>query len=678
MHGTTPNRLEHSPVVKLCSSSAVGSANPVYPCKLSCIDLEKPNNGKQQLTPMSKSALLISQALILAWLASASLCAGEALATKVSAPPLPHESDLKQNAAAQQVEPTASRFYQSNDFRDLAKQKEDAQAKAAKQAESDRKQSIAELKLKANQQLTQALAANNRAVQLGKLGHWLEAIAEHEKAVQLDPSNKQYRINLSAAQVTLADVQLTAGDAAGCAQLCRQALTVAPDNGLAGRKLVAALTKMGLDPNSATVRLDLADQLVKANDLSAAAIEYQAAIQLEDSERTYTKMGDFAYRLGQISVANSWYKQALVKNANYGLAHRQLGLIAYQQGDLTNAAAELRKAVIADPKDATAADALVGLWRKQVAANSQIAENHLGLACALQLSGDLLAADSEYGQVESLSPGNPQLIAGRASLKQARQHVLAEKHISAAEILYGQNLRKEALTQISQAVMLEPRNAHYQFLLGECLEANGDYPGANQAYLTCVLIDPENNKEAAARMKQMQINGLSQLSINQTSTSMAGQSINPINQPNNQTLETNLSTKKNPQTSNTLAPTSASKTDQAILEQVEQAEASRNYRLAADQLKQILPQHLADFACHHRLAVNLLNAGDVSEAISEFRIASALCPTKKEYADDLSNAIAIAKTALKETSMPAQDIPSASQANKDLATKGAALKGGNQ
>jgi len=65
-------------------------------------------------------------------------------------------------------------------------------------------------------------------------------------------------------------------------------------------------------------------------------------------------------------------------------------------------------------------------------------------------------------------------------------------------------LRREALAEINQAVMLEPRNAEYQFLLGECLEANGDYQNAHQAYLTCVLIDPENNKEAAARMKAMQ------------------------------------------------------------------------------------------------------------------------------------------------------------------------------
>jgi Flp pilus assembly protein TadD len=49
---------------------------------------------------------------------------------------------------------------------------------------------------------------------------------------------------------------------------------------------------------------------------------------------------------------------------------------------------------------------------------------------------------------------------------------------------------------------------------------------------------------------------------------------------------------------------------------------------------------------HHRLATNLLNLGQVVEAIPEFRIASALKPAMKAYSDDLARAMAIHKRSL--------------------------------
>jgi len=56
---------------------------------------------------------------------------------------------------------------------------------------------------------------------------------------------------------------------------------------------------------------------------------------------------------------------------------------------------------------------------------------------------------------------------------------------------------------------------------------------------------------------------------------------------------------------------------------------------------------------HHRLAVNLLAAGQITEAVSEFRIASALSPSKKSYSDDLARALAIHKKSLmSEASTP--------------------------
>lgn len=654
---------------------------------------------------MSTTTLTRNCLLLALTLAPAVLPSG-AFASKLSAPPLPHEGDAPQQAP-QQIVPSVSRFYKGNDFRDEERRKEAAENRAAQQAESDRRHAMDYNLAAAKQRIQFSIDANNKAVQLGRVGRWTEAIQEHERAVQLDPSNKQFRVNLSAARTAYGEQRLAQKDLSSAAHLFRQALSAASDNGLAGRRLVEAIRKSGLDPSSADVRIAMGDQLAAAGDMESATIEYQAALQLEESARTSVKMGDLAYRYGQIPTAEAWYKQAIAKNPDYGPAHRQLGFIALSQKDLTGAAASLRKAIIADPKDAAAGEALVELWRKQVAANPMVAENHMGLAGALQLTQDFAGADGEYRKVESLEPRNPNIQSARASLNRAYQHAQAERHRLAGETLYSQSLRKEALAEISQAVMAEPRNAHYQFLLGECLEANGDYQGAHQAYLTCVLIDPENNKEAAARMKHMQAGGTISRTNQENSAPVQAppatqfgsrQAVLPSNSMTNsiQAYNTNVNPalpaqakdvfengngiqsagtsqlsfrthdESAPVDSRSAAETQAAPSasgNQRGLAQVSQAESQRDYQGAANLLRQILPANLQNPELHHRLAVNLMSAGEISEAISEFRIASALAPANKGYSADLAQALAIHKRSLM-SSAPTSETPATASAGQ--------------
>ena len=620
----------------------------------------------------------------------------QASATKLNAPPLPHERDDKDfnNGEETVIPPSATRFKRRPDAREQEKQQKADDLEAQKNAALAKKQEL-DAQAKAQQQQIDAyhkqaqvaIDANNSAVALGKQGRWMEAIAAHEKAVQYDPRNKQFRINLSAARTAFGQQRLASKDYTGAASLFRKALSAAPDNGLAGKMLVESMKKSGLDAGNADVRIAVGDQLAGANDFEGAAIEYQAAMQIEGSARTYVKMGDMAYRYGQITTATNWYRQAIVKDPNCGAAHRQLGFLALAQHDNTSAAASLRKAVICDPKDVAAGQQLVEIWRKQVAANPLLAENHLGLAGALQLTQDFVGAESSYRKLEALDPKNPGLEAGRASLSRAYQHAKAEKHKLACTTLYNQGLRREALGEINQAVMLEPRNAEYQFLLGECLEANGDFQNAHQAYLTCVLIDPENNKEAAARMKAMQTQ--SGMSAQQSSTvatnvanklttgrfgespvatpTQAAQAPQAMQQngqvapqeiagmrknmfeggngspvlPATMAFRTHDESEAAAQAQSAVAPPAAAPTDN--LSKVTACESQKDYTGAVTILRQMLSDNLQNPDIHHRLAVNLMSAGEISEAISEFRIASALNPKQKAYAEDLARAMSIHK-----------------------------------
>ncbi len=576
-------------------------------------------------------------------------------------------------------------FKRRVDYRDAQRLKDEAAKEAKEKAIEDaqKAQEAQIANIKKYQKM--ALDANNQGVTFGKAGRWAEACAQHELAVQYDPTNKQYRINLSAARVAFGQERMAHKDYASAASLFRKAVSAAPDNGLAAKSLADALTHMGLDPSLCDVRLKLGDDLAAASDLEGALIEYQQAMALESSARTCTKMGDMAYRCGQVPTAANWYRQAIIKNADYAPAHRQLGLLAMAQKDLTGAATSLRKAVILDPKDEASGQALVEIWRRQVAANPLLAENHLGLAGAYQLTGQFAEAENEYNKLETLDSKNPGLAAGRESLTKAIDHTKAEKHKLAAETLFNQGIKRDALAEISQAAMLEPRNASYQFLLGECLESAGDYQSAHQAYLTCVLIDPENNHEAAARMKAMETS-LKQQGVNvaQSDAQMANELANKLSQhfdgkgeeqvqnalpslPSKDLVEgaqsagqstgpmafamhddsvpKAVASNQAPVTTQTTeaVTTQAAATPADLASQIDKAEAAKDYAGAVALLRYTLDANLQNADVHHRLAADLLYAGQTADALSEFRIASALAPTRKDFADDLAKAMQVHK-----------------------------------
>ncbi|MDR3617570.1 MAG: tetratricopeptide repeat protein [Candidatus Obscuribacterales bacterium] len=447
--------------------------------------------------------------------ASMSITTPNAYATKLNATPLPSKKDLQDPEDGQKVDIPLSgtRWKRKADYREEDKAKEAKKAEDAKKAELEQKQAgLDALKARENQgtailkQKAAAIEENNKGVTFGQQGHWLEAIQAHEKAMQMDPTNKDFRVNLSAARTTYGQQLMAQNNLTSALSLFRKALIAAPDNGLAGKSLVNALKKAGFNPSDPNTRIKLGDQLVEANDLEGAYIEYNAALQLEPSAKSYVKMGDISLRYGSAQGAYSYYRQAISKDPDSGDAHRQLGLLQMATRDNTGAAASLRKAIILNANDTNAGAALVELWRKQVATAPNVAENHIGLAGALQLTNDFVGAESEYRRVQSIDPQNSAFEMGMNSLHRAMNHQVSDKHKAAAETLAGQGLGPEALSEINQAVLAEPKNASYQFLYGRILEMNHDLEGARKAYLTTVLLDP-HNAEAAARLKQLESGG---------------------------------------------------------------------------------------------------------------------------------------------------------------------------
>ncbi len=575
------------------------------------------------------------------------IIATEASATKLNAQPLPSEKDFDN---AQEVSVPNSRYHRRPDYREAeAKSKEDALKKA--QDLKDAQLKAREDALKAYQdklnnykkQLEMAKNFNHDAILHGKSGNFEDAIALHEKACQYDPTNKQYKINLSAARTVYGQKLIGQKNLGAAISQLRKALYVAPDNAMAESLLNEALSKASYDPTDSETRVKLGDKLISVGDNDEAYVEYQAAVKL-GSAKACVKIGDLYYRSSQVATAQSWYRQALTLDSKCSDAYRNIGMLYLAAKDTNNASSYLRKAVIYNQNDSIASQALIEIWRKQVASGENSCDNHIGLAGAYQLAHDFTSAKAEYTRAYQLDPNNPNLQLGINSLNKAIGIDQAKKYELAAKSLYSQGLYKEALVQMTQAVNLCPTDSHYQLLLGQCFEANGDYQSAHRAYLASVLSDPQHSSEAAARLKKMenptktvannadsQVNsqtntGLANANfattnvanggVNTSDTSNINASGNYANMPKNLyegNGETNTSNGKNPI-----------------------ANEGKNELNDITTLRQALEQNMQNPDLHYRLALCLKENNQISEALSEFRIASALSPNNSKYSQDLA------------------------------------------
>lgn len=624
----------------------------------------------------------------------------QAQATKLNAKPLPHagasstwDRPTKDFGAADSENPREAlppSLWSSrrSDYRDDAKQKKEEEEKQAKLAKEKSEKARQDQINAINQYKQSGIDANNRAVGLARQGRWQEAVGQAELAVKIDPANEEFRKNLSAARCECGKQRLAKGDINGAAHMFRKALAARSDNAMAGNMLSAAIKKMGLDPAIGDNRIGLGDQLQAAGDKESAYIEYQIAYQVEPNARTYTKMGDINVVFQQYPTALSWYKNAIGKDPDYGPAHRGLGYLYIMAKDFPNAVSELRKAVIINPSDAGAGQSLVEIWRKQVSAQPSLAENHLGLGAALQLTGDFDGAEAEYAQVEQFDRQNAKLGPARNSLARARKHREAEKHKEAAETFFNQGLKGEALSEMTQAMMIEPNSSKYNFQMGEYLEAAGNYNAALQAYQKSVIIDPKN-EEGARRMRDLMSRGAArpnqQQAPGQPNQGNPGQPLAPQNsaaapaknmfegtpqglsRPDTPAFTGAFRTHDEPQgrpvnqfadkrevinppenNGNRKAPAQASNSDanNPVLKQAADLEIKGDFAAAATLLKQALDANLQSPEVHHRLGLALVNLGQTSEALSELRIASALDPGNKTFADDLARVLRIHQRSL--------------------------------
>jgi len=341
----------------------------------------------------------------------------------------------------------------------------------------------------------------------GKTG---EAITEYQEALRLNPAMPQAQYSLSAICAKL-------GDLDGAITLLRRVIKSEPDfaeahynlglnlwnryknsPGLrqksdideAAQELAAASR---LDPGNPRAYFALGEILSDRGDLAPAIENLQKAVDLDPPNAEYHYNLGLTLKLkGNLDAARIQFRTALEFNPQHALAHRSLGLALRESGDLDAAAAELRIAVAELPNDA---------------------EGHHLLGTVLFKSNDLIGSIDESRQAISLDPA---LTDARATLAQALQKAgrkeEAQKEAADLRATTAENSKvgqamllvetaaghakkgeiKAAISELEQAVALNPRFVEAQYQLGVALQESGDLGRSEEAFRRVLELNPDH------------------------------------------------------------------------------------------------------------------------------------------------------------------------------------------
>lgn len=230
------------------------------------------------------------------------------------------------------------------------------------------------------------------------------------------------------------------------------------------------------------------------------------------SGKSYLDNGTTSASVSALAAAQNSMAQAMRQyNKNFEVdqnspdALKQRGLYRYSTGDLVGANSDLSKCLTLEPHNKQAAEALLDLWRRQVAANPLSVNGHLGLARTYLQLGDLEAAQSEYKEVVRLDPNNPHLPAARNCVKAALARRAALKCFETAKTLNGVGDYKDAYDKTLEALTYTPNSSQILLLKGQLADKLSYHREAREAYLAVLAEDPKN-QEAAKGLKGIKPN----------------------------------------------------------------------------------------------------------------------------------------------------------------------------
>lgn len=345
---------------------------------------------------------------------------------------------------------------------------------------------------------------NNRGVELGSKGLWNDAIREHEEALNQDPENATFRMNLSSAHLHYADVLASKKKWYEAINHYREALYADPANMPADSHLDNCLRAIGKNPDEYSVRAALADEADIAGNYPVAIVEYRKCVKMRDNGPSRFRLARVMYKQGKIVEAYEELRTAINKDwgpqeqNELSNCHCLMGdilwdvtLKAKEQGRgplylkrLSNVGVCYRRAATINPNNADALRGLVNAAKEAVAISDTF-DNNLMLAGAYSLSGDFERAKACYNKCWQLQPNNPALHKARTSF-----HLMV---VSSA--LATPKLLEESRLKIEKELEKRPDDAELLYIYGKAQESLKNNELALRAYDKAKSINPHVNPD---------------------------------------------------------------------------------------------------------------------------------------------------------------------------------------
>lgn len=383
----------------------------------------------------------------------------------------------------------------------------------------------------------------NRGVELGVRGFWPDAIREMEFALLMEPSNQEFRQNLSGAHLSYGEDLLKRGKIYDAAIQFRQAMYVDPLNVLADVRLDECIERNKKDPHDFEYRKNLAESADENQDYRNAVVEWRKCTKLRDDGPTHAELGYCLLKVGydketvegfaelRIAVSKDWGSSSdRDKMRNLAGCHLRLGDILLQyakiakkqsleeiyRNRLINAGMEYRRAVTINPNSADAARGLVEVAKEAVAVIPSF-NNHLTLAGAYQLTRDFERAGMELDECTRIDPDSLLLAQARQSLQLT---VLKSPDVIPVVV---DKLAEELRDRLKKS----PDNTSLWYLYGVANERQGNNLEAADAYKHVVMLNPSVANDLKDRISRVTERGSPELSSHLDESQ-------PISAPSNQ------------------------------------------------------------------------------------------------------------------------------------------------
>ncbi len=352
---------------------------------------------------------------------------------------------------------------------------------------------------------------------MGRRGIWDQAVKEHEIALNGDPYNPTFRMNLSGAYLRYGQALMAKRSWQPAIHMFHMAIYVDPNNIAAIDCLETCIKATGKDPTVADVRRKLADEYDTSGNYPEAIAEYRTLVRMLDSGKAHADLGYVLLKQGEsvparavegfdelkIAVGKDWPKDQQVDlgrvHAKLGDTLKDLALKAKADGRTQTALKRFDIAAVEYRRAATLMNGsgnfdgvrgLIEVSREAVSINPRSFDDHLMLGGAYQLSGDFERAKKEYETCWQLSPGNPKLVAARTSYHLS---VVTNSASTPMQVAYS-------VQKVEELLKKNPNDAELLYIYGRGKDRLDDHATAMQAYQAAAQVNKFVNPDLMVRL----------------------------------------------------------------------------------------------------------------------------------------------------------------------------------